>query len=113
MYCPLIFICPYAAPCTFYFVCGIEGKGGFGSHDFDFYAVVLEWGKKLDVILRPERILTCNSCFTIIGALTEATLPVVMSKTCVKPSSRSFWATKVRLEWRRAYIRPTERGEVE
>ena len=113
MYCPLIFIRPYAAPCTFYFVCGIEGEGGFGGHDFDFYAVVLEWVKRLDVVLRPEKTLTCDSCLTIKGAFTEATLPVVMSNTCVKPSSRSFWATKARLEGRWSDIKPTERGEAE
>lgn len=33
--------------------------------------------------------LAFNICFTIRGAFTDATLPVVMSKTWVKPSSRS------------------------
>lgn len=38
--------------------------------------------------------LTCKSAWTINGALTDATLPVVMRTTCVNPGSLSELASK-------------------
>ena len=79
-----------------------EGEGGVGGDHFYFDFVML-------VVQGRSSIGSCY-CFevgevvdrrtrrreaTMRGALTEATLPVVMRRTCVCPSERSFSAIKV------------------
>jgi len=64
----------------------------FGRDNFNFHLVVLSYcsicGISVLIALHTE-----SSSDTIRGALTEATLPVVIRRTCVKPSFLSASAT--------------------
>lgn len=53
-----------------------------------------QWHKTLTQSIRGDSILTLRSSLTINGALTDATLPVVINRTCVPPGLRSASATK-------------------